>query len=145
MLCAWVFTWWFKTLSFSLMGVSRRKRRKQKQQQSHVVSKSLENVSYRKHFCFRNKIGLGFWALLTYLLKPTPCAHSNMRAEGPSGSGPTDTRSQKPHQGLKEHTCMICLVPGRRPSFPQPAPEKLDLIRLDKLMISTRAVGFGSL
>ena len=49
------------------MGVSRRKGRRQKQPQSHVVSKSLENVSYRKHFCFRNKIGLGFWAVLNYL------------------------------------------------------------------------------
>ena len=32
---------------------------KQKQQQSHVVSKTLENLSLSKHFCFRNKIGLG--------------------------------------------------------------------------------------
>ena len=51
------------------MGVSWRKRRKQKQQQSHVVSKSLENVSYRKLFCFRNRIGLGCWALLIFSMR----------------------------------------------------------------------------
>ena len=43
---------------------SRRKRRKQKPRQSHVVNKSLENTSYLKQFCFRNEIGVGFWAPL---------------------------------------------------------------------------------
>ena len=51
-----------EVLAVAASAASQLKRRKQKHQQCHVVSKSLENVSYCKQFCFRDKIEVGFRA-----------------------------------------------------------------------------------